>query len=564
MTQNSQDTAIPQRATVVVVGGGINGISVFRDLALQGVDVVLLEQSDFCSGASAALSRMVHGGLRYLENGEFRLVRQSLQERDFLLRNAPHYVFPLPTLVPIFDTFQGSLASLKRFIGLGSGPSRRSAVMIKIGLMLYDWLSRKSRTMPAHEFVSRRKLRDMAPALSPNAKFGAIYYDAWVKYPERLGVEMILDTQQSCPNARAYSYVAVEDVNGADIHWRDRLTGETGTITPDLVVNATGAWVDFTNLALAGGQENDTPRFVRGTKGSHLMIRNDQLAKALGDQMVYYENADGRICIAFNYLGVSLVGSTDILIDDPELARCEATEKDYMLSALRFVFPDIEVAEKDIVHVFTGVRPLPVSDADATGRISRDHSHREQEANEKRNFPVISLIGGKWTTFRVFGEEIADVVLKRLGRKRNCSTVNIKIGGGRDFPMSESDLDDWISAELIDLEIDRPTLERFAERYGSRARDVARFCQSGADKPLAAAQTYSQREIEFLVRNEKARSLSDILLRRTAIGLEGRITQNLIEEIGKLMSDILGWSASELDHHKQLLRDELGKKHSIV
>lgn len=172
MTQNSQETAIPQRATVVVVGGGINGISVFRDLALQGVDVVLLEQSDFCSGASAALSRMVHGGLRYLENGEFRLVRQSLQERDFLLRNAPHYVFPLPTLVPIFDTFQGSLASLKRFIGLGSGPSRRSAVMIKIGLTLYDWLSRKSRTMPAHEFVSRRKLRDMAPALSPNANLG--------------------------------------------------------------------------------------------------------------------------------------------------------------------------------------------------------------------------------------------------------------------------------------------------------------------------------------------------------------------------------------------------------
>lgn len=564
MTQKSQDTAIPERATVVVVGGGINGISVFRDLALQGVDVVLLEQGDFCSGASAALSRMVHGGLRYLENGEFRLVRQSLQERDFLLRNAPHYVFPLPTLVPIFDAFHGSLASLKRFIGLGNGPSRRSAFMIKIGLTLYDWLSRKSRTMPAHEFVSGRKLRKMAPALSPNAKFGAIYYDAWVKYPERLGVEMILDTQESCPHARAYSYVAVEKVDGANIHWRDRLTGESGTIAPDLVVNATGAWVDFTNLALAGGQENETTRFVRGTKGSHLMIRNDQLAKALGDQMVYYENADGRICIAFNYLGVSLVGSTDILIDDPELARCEAVEKDYMLSALGFVFPDIKVAEDDIVHVFTGVRPLPVSDADATGRISRDHSHREQEANDKRSFPVISLIGGKWTTFRVFGEEIADVVLKRLGRKRNCSTANIKIGGGRDFPMSESDLDDWIGAELIDLTIDRPTLERFAERYGSRALDVARFCQSGRDKPLSAAETYSQREIEFLIRNEKARSLSDILLRRTAIGLEGGITQNLIEEIGKLMSGVLGWSASELENHKQLLRDELGKKHSIV
>ncbi|KZC98419.1 MULTISPECIES: glycerol-3-phosphate dehydrogenase/oxidase [unclassified Thalassospira] len=564
MTQNSQDKVIPKRATVVVVGGGINGISVFRDLALQGVDVVLLEQRDFCSGASAALSRMVHGGLRYLENGEFRLVRQSLQERDFLLRNAPHYVFPLPTLVPIFDTVHGSLASLKRFIGLRSGPSRRSAIMIKIGLMLYDWLSRKSRTMPAHRFVSRKQLQTMAPDLSQDAKFGAIYYDAWVKYPERLGVEMILDTEQACPNASAHSYIGVEKVDGGELHWRDRLTGETGTITPDLVVNATGAWVDFTNLALSSGQENDTPRFVRGTKGSHLMIRNAQLASALGDQMVYYENADGRICIAFNYLGVSLVGSTDILIDDPELARCEESEKDYMLGALRFVFPEIEIARDDIVHVFTGVRPLPVSDADATGRISRDHSHREQEANEKRDFPVISLIGGKWTTFRVFGEEIADVVLQRLGRKRVCDTRRLKIGGGRDFPNSESDLDDWIGAELIDLAVDRPTLERLAERYGSRARDIALFCQAEPDGPLVAAETYSRREIEFLIRNEKVRSLSDILLRRTGIGLEGGITPNLIEEIGTLMSGVLGWSAAELDHHTQLLREELGKKHSIV
>ncbi|WP_417436714.1 MULTISPECIES: glycerol-3-phosphate dehydrogenase/oxidase [Pseudomonadota] len=564
MTQSSQVKPIPKRATVVVIGGGINGISVFRDLALQGIDVVLLEQGDFCSGASAALSRMVHGGLRYLENGEFRLVRQSLQERDFLLRNAPHYVFPLPTLVPIFDLFQGSFSSLKRFVGLGKGPSRRSAVMIKIGLMLYDWLSRKSRSMPAHKFVSGQKLRAMSPSITPDAKFGAIYYDAWVRYPERLGIEMILDTQASCQNAHAYSYVGVEKVEGKDIHWRDRLTGDTGTITPDLVVNATGAWVDFTNQALAGDHANNTPRFVRGTKGSHLMIRNERLAKALGDQMVYYENADGRICIAFNYLGVSLVGSTDILIDDPDLARCEASEKDYMLSALRFVFPDIDVSMDDIVHVFTGVRPLPVSDADATGRISRDHSHRELEPDAKRDFPVISLIGGKWTTFRVFGEEIADVVLKRLGRKRRCDTTDLCIGGGRDFPRSDSERQNWIDTILGDLGIERQVFERLVTRYGSRAIDVAKFCQSDRDVALNEAPKYSQREIEFLITKENARSLSDILLRRTAIGLEGGISQNLIEEIGDLMARVLGWSKTELDHHKSLLVDEMSKKHSIV
>tara|TARA_R110001592_G_scaffold41995_2_gene136625 strand:- start:294 stop:1604 length:1311 start_codon:yes stop_codon:yes gene_type:complete len=436
--------------------------------------------------------------------------------------------------------------------------------MIKIGLMLYDWLSRKSRSMPAHKFVSGRKLRAMSPSITPDARFGAIYYDAWVKYPERLGVEMILDTEADCPDARAFSYVGVEKVDGADIHWRDRLTGEAGAITPDLVVNATGAWVDFTNQALAGDQANNTPRFVRGTKGSHLMIRNAQLANALGDQMVYYENADGRICIAFNYLGVSLVGSTDILIDDPELARCEASEKDYMLSALRFVFPDIDVARDDIVHVFTGVRPLPVSDADATGRISRDHSHREQEPDEERTFPVISLIGGKWTTFRVFGEEITDVVLKRLGRKRRCRTTDLCIGGGRDFPPVGKDQQRWLDTVLGDLTMDRQVFERLVERYGSRAVDVARFCQAEKDAPLNAVPTYSQREIEFLIRNENVRSLSDIVLRRTAIGLEGGISQNLIDEIGDLMATVLGWSNADLDRHKSLLTDEMGKKHSIV
>src|SRR6186713_3291486 len=158
-----QAASVPEKADVVVIGGGINGISTFRELALQGVDVVLLERDDFCSGASAALSRMVHGGLRYLENGEFHLVRQSLEERDRLLKNAPHCVSPLPTLVPVATRFKGTLPAFAAFLGVKTKQQRRPGAVIRVGLTLYDILSRKSRTMPRHRWIGRKALGEMAP-----------------------------------------------------------------------------------------------------------------------------------------------------------------------------------------------------------------------------------------------------------------------------------------------------------------------------------------------------------------------------------------------------------------
>lgn len=153
---------------VLVIGGGINGISVFRELALQGIDVLLVERSDYCSGASAALSRMVHGGLRYLENGEFKLVKESLEERDRLLANAPHYVSPLMTTVPVFDVFSGVGNGAVRFLGLSRRPSRRGAVVVKFGLSIYDFLTRKRAAMPEHSFRGRKKTFGLWPALNPD------------------------------------------------------------------------------------------------------------------------------------------------------------------------------------------------------------------------------------------------------------------------------------------------------------------------------------------------------------------------------------------------------------
>ncbi|UXN69249.1 glycerol-3-phosphate dehydrogenase/oxidase [Devosia neptuniae] len=532
MTRAQSWTRLRERPEidVLVIGGGINGISVFRELALNGVDVVLAEKSDFCSGASAALSRMVHGGLRYLENGEFKLVRESLLERDRLLRNAPHYVKPLPTTVPIFDRFSGLTNSAFRFLGLTRKPSRRGALVIKTGLVLYDLFTGGRRAMPRHEFRSRRETMARWPAINPSLCNSATYYDAWVSHPERLGMEMLRDTVAECPGAVAINYARVER-GGEGLVLHDELGGEAYAIAPKLIINATGGWIDLTNAAIGSAQH----RIMGGTKGSHLVITNRALFKALDGHMIYYENEDGRICILFPYLGNVLVGSTDIRTDDPESVRCEPDERAYILQSLGFVFPDIEIADEDIIFQFAGVRPLPASDDKVTGRIPRDHFCEVIEGD----VPVVCMVGGKWTTFRSFGAMAADLVLDRLGRARFRDTETLAIGGGRDFPV---DADNWVAALCARYDLDRAVTQSLFERYGTEAENVAGFMVAGPDVEVGRSG-YWRRELLYLIGAEHVETLADLLLRRTAIGISGRLSLGVIDVTLDLLGMERGWPA---------------------
>src|SRR3989304_2963253 len=194
--------------SVLIVGGGINGIGVFRDLALNGVDVLLVERGDFCSGASSASSHMAHGGIRYLENGEFRLVREAVRERNRLLLNAPHLVKPLPTTIPIFKRFSGLLNAPLKFFGMLDKPSERGALVIKLGLLMYDAYTgaqsarSEERTVPRHQFLSRKKSLAKWKQLNPDIVNTAVYYDGAILQPERLAVELILDAESDDPTAR--------------------------------------------------------------------------------------------------------------------------------------------------------------------------------------------------------------------------------------------------------------------------------------------------------------------------------------------------------------------------
>jgi glycerol-3-phosphate dehydrogenase len=559
-----QDLKGLKNPSVLIVGGGINGIGLYRDLVLQGIDVLLVERNDFCSGASAALSRMIHGGLRYLEQGEFRLVRESLEERNALLRNAPHYVSPLPTTIPIFDYASGVLNGLLRFLRLTEKPGKRGAFVIKLGLSLYDFFTRARRETPTHRFRGRQETFRQWPDFHPDVKCSATYYDAWVTYPERLGLEMIMDVDQTDRPCAAINYVSVANTYGSTVTLKDEISGEEFPTSPTIVVNATGAWIDLTNDALQNGDNNPVSKMVGGTKGSHLIIRNDDLLKATGGQMVYYENQDGRICILFPYFGNVLVGSTDIKIDDPTDVRCEEDERDYILQSLTFVFPKISIKQEEILYTFSGVRPLVHSDASVTGGISRDHVCRTLPETNERPFPVLCMIGGKWTTFRAFGEQVSNQILSTLNKTRRCSTIDIAIGGGKGFAKDKDVFDKWINDLVARSGLDDARLRKLAMRYGTATEDLIKFLQQSEDHLLANDPSYSQRELLHIIEQEHVVTLEDILLRRTALGISGNLSSELIDEVLQILAQARGWLPPQIETARSELLGRLASLHAVT
>lgn len=543
--------------SVLIIGAGINGIGTFRDLALQGVDVLLIDRGDFCSGTSAASSHMVHGGIRYLENGEFRLVREAVQERNRLIQNAPHAVKPLATVIPIFKRFSGLLNAPLKFLRLLNRPAERGSLIIKLGLMMYDAYTRAQGTVPGHRLFDRQESLARYPKLNPAIVHTATYFDAAMPSPERICIELVLDGEAASPQAQALNYVSAIGAAGDTLTLRDELSGQTLTIKPKVVVNAAGPWIDFANRAL--GRET---RFIGGTKGSHLVLEHPELRQAIGQEEFFFENQDGRIVLIYPLLDKVLVGASDIHIDNPDEARCTEEEIDYFIELIARVFPSIEVDKSHVVFSFSGVRPLPASDATTTGQISRDHSIRTLQAENGLAFPIHSLIGGKWTTYRAFSEQTADLLLNQLGLPRQQSTADLPIGGGRDYPGSETAKEQWLARLQTETGLSLNRLDVLFQRYGTRAEEVAAFITESDDMPLSHHPGYSRREALFLAQQEKVILLDDLILRRTLIGMLGETTPDLLKELAQVIAEALGWTdeqqQAEVDRTLALLADRHG------
>lgn len=428
---------------VLILGGGVNGAALARELVLNGVPVWLVDRADLAFGATSKSSRLIHGGLRYLEYGDFHLVRESLEERARLLELAPHLVEPLRLYIPVRKRTGGMLQAAARFLGgsrsgwfyklfepLRRGKTERGLWVVRMGLWFYDRFARDKR-LPAHN-VLRIGTGDAPDVDAGRFRWVCGYSDAQMRFPERFVVALLTDARQIAEEHgvefRVLTYHTARFEDGCVVvEPADKATSRDAReieLTPSVIVNATGAWGDFTLDELGV----DAPKLFGGTKGSHLLTGRPGLREAIHGSGVYAEASDGRLVFVLPFGRESvLVGTTDVRFEQPP-DRAVATEEEleYLIGLVNELFPTVGLSRADVSMHYSGVRPLPNSKGGKTSSISRDHRIESQEHAGVR---VLTLVGGKLTTARAFAEEAADQVFDLVGVSRNASTRERPIPG---------------------------------------------------------------------------------------------------------------------------------------
>ncbi|HTY80469.1 MAG TPA: glycerol-3-phosphate dehydrogenase/oxidase [Candidatus Bathyarchaeia archaeon] len=512
-----------QSFDAVVIGGGMAGAGVARDLALRGASVALFEKGDFASGTSSKSSKLIHGGLRYLELFDFKLVRESLREKKTLERLAPHLVQPLPFLVPVYRG------------------SKRGLITVRVGMWLYDLLT------PGRARERFRVLRPVAtlamePSIQADDLRGAGYYfDDLLLLPERLCLENVLSAVRH--GARAHNYCEIEAVThgaaGIDgVRVRDLLTGRVHTVRASVVVNCAGPWVDRLR-ELAGVQEAGR-RVLRTTKGIHCMLPR------MTERAVYLSTADDRMIFVIPWREFSMVGTTDTDFDgDPDRLSATREEVEYLLDAVRPALPDPRVAIDRVVYTWAGVRPLAFEEGASASRVSRDHKV-VVEGPEGR---FLSITGTKLTCFRSLAEQVGDRVMSVLGRQAPSRTADLTLDG-LDEEAAALEARAWmdVSAEMAATGLPRETLQTLVETYGRaypRVLDLARKIPDGTSR-LCPENPEIVAQLHHAVAEEMAISLQDVLFRRTAIGQSACLGLDCHEAIGGRMAALAGWSTRRL------------------
>jgi len=474
---------------MVVIGGGINGVGIARDAAGRGLKVLLCEKNDLAAHTSSASSKLIHGGLRYLEHNEFRLVRESLKEREILLRAAPHIIWPMRIVLPVLK-------------------GMRPAWMLRIGLFLYDNLYRRS----ILEATKRLKLRD-APegtALKPELTTGFAYSDCWAD-DARLVALSAADAQAR--GAQICTRTACTGLTRNAEHWQVELTqtdGDVRQIKSRIIVNAAGPWVDRV-AHMAGHFSNSAG--VRLVKGSHIVTRR----LFSGDHGYIFQSSDGRVIFAMPYENdFTLIGTTDVDYDfaEGEVAISDA-EISYLCDAVNDYFVRA-IAPEDVVWTYSGVRPLYDDKAASASVATRDYVF-DLAGDGKNDAVLLSIYGGKLTTFRKLAEHAMEKLGRFLPDAGDAWTHDAALPGGefafedRAAIISQFERDyAWMDADVI---------RRMVRSYGTNTREILGNAQSPADLGQHFGGGLYAAELTYLVRHEFAQTAQDILWRRSKLGL---------------------------------------------
>jgi len=522
----------------VVIGGGMAGAGVARDLALRGASVALFEKGDFSSGTTSKSSKLIHGGLRYLELGDFKLVRESLREKKTLERLAPHLVRPLPFLVPIYRG------------------STRGLIRVRIGMWLYDLLTPGKRTERSRVIRPVDTLA-LEPSIRADGLRGAGYYfDDLLLFPERMCLENALSAARH--GARVHNYCQVEEMvrggRGVEaVRVRDLLSGQVHTVRGSTIINCAGPWVD--RVRQMGGVAEGAPRILRMTKGIHCLLPR------MTDRAIYLSGEDERMIFVIPWREFTLVGTTDTDFQgDPDRLWATRDEVTYLLATVARALPDPRVAFDRVVYTYAGVRPLSWEEGVPESKVSREH-RVVMEGPEGR---FLSVTGTKLTCFRSLAEEVGDLVMARLGRSQPSRSAALTLDGSDEEAATlEARVSMDVSEEMAASGLSRETLEVLVETYGrgyGRVIELARKLPDGTER-LCPRNPEIVAQLHQAVREEMAVSLQDVLLRRTGIGQSLCQGLDCAEAIGSRMAELCGWSPRRLDAELAAYRQHVDRSH---
>lgn len=478
------------RYDLAVIGGGINGAAIARDASMRGMKVILLEKEDFGFGASTKTSKLAHGGLRYLELFHFGLVKESLKERELLLKNAPHLVKPLPFLFPVYHSDKYPLWQ------------------VQLGLLIYDFLSGSSK-LPKSKKLKATTVNERFPHLkSENLKGGCLYYDVQM-LDHRILIENVLAAEQNGAVVRNYAKVdqfIIHDGKVQGLIYRDAFSGVNHQIEALCFVNATGAWSnELTSLEPNAGHPQVAP-----SKGVHIVLPPIEQSGAL----ILRTPQDGRVFFILPWEGCTLVGTTDTRYkDDPDVVSTSPEDILYLLEAFNFYYPGYGFHKESILADFVGLRPLiDEGDSSTPSKLSREH------VVDVSSGGLVTVLGGKYTTYRQIAEEVVDVVSKRLGGQfAKCQTKDIPLPGA----MGGSDSLDKIVVKCTKMGLSQQITQHLIGHYGVMTERILEIIDKdpSQQQKIVEELPYLHAEVTYAIEYEHVKTAEDWLYRRSNMGL---------------------------------------------
>ena len=482
------DSVVEPSVDVLVIGGGINGAGIARDAAGRGLSVLLCEKDDLSQHTSSASTKLIHGGLRYLEHYDFSLVRHALQEREVLLKAAPHIIWPLRFILPHHKAL-------------------RPRWLIRLGLFLYDHIGGR-KMLPSSHAVDL-KIHPAGKALKSQFRAGFEYSDCWVQ-DARLVVLNVVDAAER--GAEVLTRTECTNLTRHDDHWlvqmKDHRTGESFARRARVVVNAAGPWVES---VLDLDKSQDAEHGVRLVKGSHIVV--PRLYEH--DYVYIFQNADNRVLFAIPYENdFTLLGTTDVEVsDDPGVVAIEQTEIDYICAAVSEYF-ETSVTSDQVVWTYAGVRPLYDDAATSASKVTRDYKLHLDDDN---GAPILSVYGGKITTYRKLSEQVMDMLQPALPQSSASWTETRPLPGG---DIDNADFDSFLAGCKTQYPwLPDALVLDYARNYGTRIHTMLEGVGSVAELGQHFGGLLYQCEVEYLVEHEWANSAEDILWRRSKKGL---------------------------------------------